>query len=124
MRLTIIFATISTLLFGFVLAQDEEEKQDPPKKPTIEELIEQLADDAWKVRENAQKALEKMGKEIVPKLKEALEESDDPEVRGRLRDVITKLTEAAKKLPGNTERMPEDPAEAAARLRPYFESSS
>jgi hypothetical protein len=56
----------------------------------INELIKQLGDDDWKVREKATEELIKIGKPAIEQVKEALG-SKDPEVRQRANHIIDKI---------------------------------
>jgi len=79
------------LLFpaNVVLAQDEP----PTAKETrsIQQLIEDLGNDSYQIREKAHAALEKIGRPALKSLKGALK-SADLEVSGRAQELIEKIT--------------------------------
>ncbi|MDP6546484.1 MAG: hypothetical protein QGH60_21100 [Phycisphaerae bacterium] len=64
----------------------------PPKaaRDEVEKLVAQLGAESYEDRQNASKELVKMGKNIVPILKDHLK-TGDPEVRQRIEDVMEQL---------------------------------
>lgn len=66
---------------------------DPAVEEKVAGLIEQLADRSWKVREEAQGAIQEIGPAAVPKLKEALK-SKDPEVVFRAEQLLEVLDQS------------------------------
>lgn len=82
--------------------------QDAPKE-TVEELVKKLGAEEYKTREEAAKKLEGMGAEVLPKLKEAREKTDDLETKSRLGDIISKLEK-----PAVEEEAPAKPKRGAA----------
>ena len=57
-------------------------------RESAEELIKQLGDESWSIREQATVELSQMGDFLVPILNEELAVNPDPEVRRRLRQVL------------------------------------
>jgi RNA polymerase sigma factor (sigma-70 family) len=62
-------------------------------RPSVEELIAQLDDDAFDKREQAAGLLKEKGNRIVPKLREALKASPSAEVRVRLEKLLQHWSE-------------------------------
>jgi hypothetical protein len=62
-----------------------------PPSPEVPKLIKQLGDDEWKVRENAQRKLEKMGPEIHTALEETINKDKDLERRRRCERILPKV---------------------------------
>lgn len=60
------------------------------EESSIEELIQQLGDDDWQVRDKAQQELIKIGQLALPNLKKALT-SNDSEIQTRAKYIIKKL---------------------------------
>lgn len=81
------FAFPLVLALGAALQAQDQPAQDTDK---VQNLVKKLGHEDFKVREEAQKELEKMGPEILPRLKKALKETDDPEIRTRLEQIIEK----------------------------------
>lgn len=93
------------ILFGVILtgcsASANQIKPQPPSKleakpltkeeVKIEELIKQLGNDEWQIREKAQEELIKIGKNIKPILQKH-ENSPDPEVRLRIKQIMEEIT--------------------------------
>jgi hypothetical protein len=67
----------------------------PPTKPTIEQLIEQLSNDDFKVRQAAVKAIEAMDPEVLPALRTALKANPPLEVRRQIEKMIAQFELAA-----------------------------
>jgi len=63
---------------------------EPPTKPAIDKLIDQLADPDFKVRDQASKAIEALGTDALPRLREAGKQGD-AEVRRRIASCIEKI---------------------------------
>jgi len=63
---------------------------DPPKEPTVDELIADLGHPAFGTREKAQRELWKRGDAAVPALERAVK-SDDPETVRRARELLSKF---------------------------------
>lgn len=63
------------------------------EKP-VAELIQQLDDREWPVREKATRELTAMGKVIEPILRQTLESEQPPEVRFRIREILKTLSTA------------------------------
>jgi len=70
--------------------QTAEQKVSPELQAKIEELIKQLGDEDWKVREEAQKELIKIGQTALFPLIDVLD-SKDPEVRLRAGNILSQL---------------------------------
>jgi RNA polymerase sigma factor (sigma-70 family) len=64
-------------------------------RPSVEELIAQLDDDAYDKREQATRLLTEKGLRIEPKLREALKKAPSTEVRARLEKMLQRLSEKA-----------------------------
>jgi len=84
------------LLPGAAFCQDKPKpKPKPEKQETLEEkiqtLIEDLGNDSYKIREEATKALEKIGKPALKALQKALK-SADLEVSSRAQELLEKIT--------------------------------
>jgi len=80
-----------TLIAALMLAlflQDQE---------SIQDLIKKLGSDDFATREQATEALKKAGKSAKAPLQKAVEESDDPEVRQRAKDILEEMTKAPQK---------------------------
>jgi RNA polymerase sigma factor (sigma-70 family) len=58
------------------------------EKPSVEELIAQLDDDAFEVRQRATRLLKEKSGRIAPQLREALKTTRSAEVRARLKQVL------------------------------------
>src|ERR1700728_2791040 len=71
----------------------------PPAKPTVEQLIEQLADKDFKVRQAAEKAIEEIGADALPALRKALEAKPPLEVSRRIEKWIPQFELAALSAP-------------------------
>lgn len=56
-------------------------------------LVEKLGDSSIDVREEAEAALRKMGRKIVPDLRQIAERHSDPEVRSRAAGILKSITE-------------------------------
>src|SRR5438067_11772724 len=84
---------VAALLFGLAL-QDQDRIQD---------LIRKLGSDDFTTREQASEELRKSGKTAREALQKAAEESEDPEVRQRAKDI---LEETAKAPPRRTTPAP------------------
>jgi hypothetical protein len=67
----------------------------PPLKPTIEQMIEQLGDKDFKVRQAAEKAIEEMGPDALPALRKALEGKPTLDVSRRIEKWIPQFELAA-----------------------------
>jgi hypothetical protein len=67
----------------------------PPAKPTIEQLIEQLGDKDFKVRQIAEKAIEELGPDALPALRKALEAKPTLDVSRRIEKWIPQFELAA-----------------------------
>jgi hypothetical protein len=69
----------------------------PPRANSdeVSKLIAQLADADFQKRGEAAKLIERLGPSALPQLREALRNSEDPEVRRRLEEVIPRLEQAA-----------------------------
>lgn len=63
---------------------------DPPKKPTVDDLIADLGHPAFGTREKAQRELWKRGDAAIPALERAAK-GDDPEVVQRARELLSKF---------------------------------
>lgn len=63
---------------------------DPPKPPTIEELVADLGDPVFSVREKAQRELWKRGEAAIPALEKAAK-GDDPEAARRAKELLDKF---------------------------------
>src|SRR5262245_40904103 len=78
------------------LAQDSSKAPDVKKEvadnKTIRALIAQLADEAFDVREAAQKRLAAVGEPALPQLRAAAKDSKDLEARERVRQLIEAIT--------------------------------
>ena len=61
------------------------------EKARIEELIEQLGSEDFETREAAEKELIKMGLVVIPFVRKAQTESEDPEVRMRCKSALAEL---------------------------------
>lgn len=61
------------------------------QKKNIAQLIQQLGNDDWEMRESAQRELIKIGEPAISFVERALKESDDAEVRLRARDIIISI---------------------------------
>jgi tetratricopeptide (TPR) repeat protein len=72
-----------------------------PKAPTIEELIADLGNPTFSLREKAQRLLRERGREAIPALEKALK-GDDPEVAKRARELLHEFAWGA---------LPDTPAE-------------
>jgi hypothetical protein len=62
-------------------------------RPSTDELIARLDDDAFDTREQATRSLKERGFDIVPKLRDALKASPSAEVRKRLEEVLRHLND-------------------------------
>jgi hypothetical protein len=95
----------------------------PPAKPAIDKLIDQLSDPDFKVRDQASKAIEALGTDALPRLREA-EKHGDAEVRRRIATCIERIeTYKGKSLsewmaPLNDYRHPDQQREARRVLGP------
>jgi hypothetical protein len=78
---------IATMLLALVL-QDQDSVQD---------LIKKLGSDDFATREQATEALKKAGKAAKEPLQKAAEQSDDPEVRTRAKDILEEMAKAPQK---------------------------
>jgi hypothetical protein len=76
-----LFATMMLALF----LQDQE---------SIQDLIKKLGSDDFATREQATEALKKAGKAAKDPLQKAAEQSDDPEVRTRAKDILEEMARA------------------------------
>lgn len=72
------------LLIGFALLAF----QDPPD---VDSLLERLGFESIEAREDAAAALRRIGKPALPALEKALAASPNPEVRGRIEDLLGRL---------------------------------
>ena len=62
------------------------------KKPAgFDQLVSELGDSDYRVRENASLRLAAMGEQIQPLLQQALEKTTDPEVRNRLEQALAQI---------------------------------
>lgn len=96
-----------------------ESKQHESSPPTVSDgelqvritrLIKKLGDDAWQTREEATKELEGIGKEALPALKEAVENTKDPEIKWRAKLLIDAIEGSGRKKrpqPDDDEALPE-----------------
>jgi hypothetical protein len=68
----------------------------PPEtgKPTIEELVLQLDDDAFKTRERAMRSLIEKGSGVAPKLRAHLQGAPSAEVRARINKILAQFSDA------------------------------
>jgi hypothetical protein len=116
MGMRTIMAVIS-LVCAAAYAQDAAPQA--PAQDSADELIKKLGSEEYQVREDAQKKLEGMGPEILPKLKEAREQATDVEVKSRLAEVIRKI-ETPKSDPakpaGRAARNPEEQLDKAKKI--------
>lgn len=76
--------------FGIAATAAGMEAQAPVPKKNIEALIVELADDSFRVRENATKEIWELGEAALPALQEAAK-ADDPEQSFRVRELIRKI---------------------------------
>jgi hypothetical protein len=63
-----------------------------PDAARVGVLVRQLDDDRFRVRERADRALQKCGKAVVPLLRAELARARSPEVRSRLNNILKVLT--------------------------------
>jgi hypothetical protein len=90
--LILIFALLGLVAVGIGYTEEKptEPKNDqvnpsPELQNKIEVLIKQLGNDDWKVREETQKELIKMGKPAIASLTQAYRETQDAEIKNRAR---------------------------------------
>lgn len=79
---------------ALVVEKKEKSADDPSLGKKIDELIEQLGDDAWDAREKATRALIALGRPAVPKLAEAAR-SGDAEVKWRTAHILKMIQDKA-----------------------------
>ena len=65
--------------------------KDKELEAKIADLIKKLGDDAWDVREDATTTLQKIGRDALPALKEAIKNSQDPEVKFRTKMIVESI---------------------------------
>ena len=118
---------LAALLLGGALlgpgtAAAKEPEPVPPKPPTPEEirqLVRQLGDDSFSVRELADDELRAVGPPAVPALREGLK-SPDPEVRRRARAILESIhLSVANLIEALKDDNPEVRKDAAQRLEHY-----
>ncbi len=63
----------------------------PAADGRIQQLIDQLNADAWAARQEAEEALVALGSSVLPHLEQAIQGSDDLEVRTRLRTILGRI---------------------------------
>ena len=90
--LTFLIATAPALS-----SQETQPDSTPPQQTTksVDDLIEQLGDESFKVRKAASKALADVGSKALDDLRAAAEDHDDPEVRMRAGRIIRRIEAAA-----------------------------
>lgn len=66
-------------------------------KAQIEQLIQQLGDDNWQIREAAQTELGRIGRPAQPALEKALNENKDPEIRLRASALLKQIANSQAK---------------------------
>jgi hypothetical protein len=71
----------------------------PQDQDRIQDLIRKLGSDDFATREQASEELRKAGKVAVDPLRKAADESDDPEVRKRAKDILEELNKPAPRKP-------------------------
>lgn len=79
------------LLSGAASICSAQDKPAQNQQTEIDRLVDQLGADSYQVREDAQKALQKIGKPALPALRKACE-SQDLEVASRAQELIEQLT--------------------------------
>lgn len=90
------------------------------------ELIKKMDDDSWKVREQAQRELEKMGKKVVPFLRTVLEKDREKcsfEVRLRI-EILIKTLDPPKTNIISDREMKKQSADLVGRLAGLIEAKS
>jgi hypothetical protein len=75
---------IATMLLSFCVQSQD----------SVQDLIKKLGSDDFATREQATEALKKAGKAAKEPLQKAAEESEDPEVRQRAKDILEEMTRA------------------------------
>jgi len=63
----------------------------PPSDEQIEQLVKQLGDDSFDVREKATKELIEIGAPALPQLRKAIKDNKDLELRNRAKAIIDKI---------------------------------
>jgi hypothetical protein len=86
------YALVSLFLVSGVVSVRAEEAPPPPapEKPakTLAQLIEDLGNDSFKVREDASEALKATGAEALPALRKVLDSTQDMEIKVRAEEII------------------------------------
>ena len=82
-RVVLSLLSLATALLAGAAAADE--KGGPAGNPGVEKLVRQLADDDWRARRRAYRALEDMGEAAGPALARAVKESPSLEIQLRAR---------------------------------------
>jgi len=78
-------------VFLFRMRAKPSGKPDAGVAKKVEELIEKLGDDNYRVREDATAALVEVGKDALPLVEKAFKETRDPEVRWRCEFVVQEI---------------------------------
>jgi HEAT repeat protein len=97
---------------------------DPSEKPKVAELIKQLGDGNYRVREKASNALVSMGAKVLADVRAATTDADGERAR-RADDVVGRINSSpTKRVPGGTARLaalrrPDGAAEAMLGFLPY-----
>jgi hypothetical protein len=83
---------------GIAAAVPAQEAAAPAKPPAAQaptksaaQLVQELGSDSYRTRTDAEKALRQMGEQVVPELKKAAAQNDDPEVQWRARRVLRQI---------------------------------
>jgi len=93
---------VFTLLFAGLVVCEASVQAAPAEKPDPERvraLVKQLDDDRFLVREQADKELRQLGKDVVPLLKKELQDPASLEARCRLEKIIDHLAPDESVLP-------------------------
>jgi hypothetical protein len=94
MRRFILLSLVSTILIGLGFASVNTFAAPPttaPALPKVNALIQQLGSDDAGDRDTAQKQLVDLGDKIIPQLKKAADDSDDPEIRSRAAAALAQM---------------------------------
>jgi len=93
--------------------------QSKAKEPAIEDeldgLLKEMDDESFDVRKRATERLRKIGQPILPTLQKLVDTVESPEVRMRLKDVVTQLTSEAAAAAAKTAKKPSRPPLLAPR---------
>ncbi|MCA8942399.1 MAG: hypothetical protein KDB80_07530, partial [Planctomycetes bacterium] len=88
---SVLLATVASVAMIPALPGQDTPSTTAENKPSVDDLIEKLGDDSFRVRKDATEQLEQLGKDAASDLRIAAEDHDDPEVRMRATRILHRI---------------------------------